>query len=193
MPTPCALATDASVGVLLAPGCEEIEALAVTDALFRAGVRADLISVDGSAEVLSSHGVRIGADLALDEADLSSYEVLVLPGGMPGTTHLAAHPTVLAEIDRRAAADLPIAAICAAPSILAQRGHLRGRRATANPGFMSVLEDSGAHPVLASVVRDGTIFTSRGAGTALDLGIALVAFLRGEDEAAEVARALVHH
>ncbi len=192
MTAPDELTTDTVVGVLLAPGFEEVEALAVVDALFRAGVRTDLISVEGSTEVKSSHGIRVGADLALDEADLTSYEVLFLPGGMPGTTNLAAHPVIGAEIDRRVHADLPIAAICAAPSILAERGHLHARQATANPGFMNTLEKAGAHTLLTPVVVDGNIFTSRGAGTALDLGIALVAFLRGETEAEKVATALVY-
>lgn len=192
MPAPAEPATDASVGVLLAPGFEEVEALAVVDALFRAGVRADLVSVEGTADVVSSHGVRIGSDLALDDADLASYAILFLPGGMPGTTNLSANPVIGAEIDRRARAGLPIAAICAAPLILAERGHLAGRTATANPGFMSVLEDAGAHTILTPVALDGPIITSRGAGTALELGIALVALLRGEAEAERVATALVH-
>ena len=192
MPTPPQLSTERSVAALLAPGFEEVEALAVVDALFRAGVRADLISVDGTDTVLSSHGVRIGADLALADAELGSYEILFLPGGMPGTTRLAANPVIGAEIDRRAAAGLPIAAICAAPSILATRGHLQGRTATANPAFMTVLAEAGAETVDTPVALDGRIVTSRGAGTALDLGIALVEVLLGPEEAARVATALVH-
>lgn len=192
MPTPREVLTDAAVAVLLAPGFEEVEALAVTDALYRGGIRADLISVDNTPEVVSSHGVRIGADVALRDVDLAAYEVLFLPGGLPGTTNLAAHPVVSAEIDRRAAAGLPIAAICAAPSILAERGYLRGRVATANPWYMGVLADNGAVTQDAPVAADDAIVTSRGAGTALELGVALVRRLRGEDVAAQVAEDLVH-
>lgn len=192
MPTPTHLSCDQCVAVLLAPGFEEVEALSVVDALYRGGVRVDLISVEGTHKVVSSHGVSIEADLPLHEADLASYAILFLPGGMPGTTNLEANPAVGDEIDRRVQAGLPIAAICAAPSILAKRGHLQGRTATANPAFMSVLAANGAQLVDTPVAIDKQIFTSRGAGTALDLGIALVSHLLGPEAAKRVAEGLVH-
>lgn len=192
MPTPATPATDKSVAVLVAPGLEEVEALAVVDALYRAGIRADLIAVDDQPLIESSHGVRILCDTVLAEAELASYEVLFLPGGMPGTRNLAANEAIGAEIDRRARCGLGLAAICAAPSILAERGHLQGRRATANPGFMSAIEEGGARALEERVVIDGPILTSRGAGTAFELGFAIIERLLGADAAAKVRSALVH-
>ena len=187
MPTPKTLSITDSVAVLLANGCEEVEALAVVDALYRAGIRADLISLESEPRVVSSHGILIGADLVLDEADLPSYTVLFLPGGMPGTLALKEDPRVRAEVLRRAEASQMIAAICAAPSILAELGVLDGRQATANPGFMDALCAGGALASSECVVVDGTIVTSRGAGTALELGVELVRLLVG-DEAARSGR-----
>ncbi len=86
MPTPENLATDATVAIMLADGFETVEALAVADILFRAGVRTDLISVTDARHVTSSHGIRVVADLMLEDVDLSTYTVLFLPGGLPGTT-----------------------------------------------------------------------------------------------------------
>ena len=92
MPTPENLATDATVAIMLADGFETVEALAVADILFRAGVRTDLISVTDARHVTSSHGIRVVADLMLEDVDLSTYTVLFLPGGLPGTTNLRPRP-----------------------------------------------------------------------------------------------------
>ena len=102
MPTPENLATDATVAIMLADGFETVEALAVADILFRAGVRTDLISVTDARHVTSSHGIRVVADLMLEDVDLSTYTVLFLPGGLPGTTNLKATPAIQAEVLRRA-------------------------------------------------------------------------------------------
>ena len=102
MPTPDKLATDAAVAIMLAEGFEEVEALAVTDVLYRAGVRADLISVTDARHVTSSHGIRVVADRMLEDTDLSTYELLFLPGGMPGTLGLKATPAIQEEVLRRA-------------------------------------------------------------------------------------------
>ena len=144
MPTPTTLSTTDTVAVLLATGFEEVEALAVVDALYRAGIRADLISIENERHVASSHGIKVVADLMLDDADLASYTVVFLPGGMPGTLRLKENAQVRAEVVRRTEVSLKLAAICAAPSILAELGVLEGRRATANPGFMDALSAGGA-------------------------------------------------
>lgn len=115
MPTPDKLATDATVAIMLADGFEEVEALAVADVLYRAGVRSDLISVTDARHVTSSHGIRVVADLMLEDVDLSTYTVLFLPGGIPGTLGLKATPAIQVEVLRRSDAAQPIAAICAAP------------------------------------------------------------------------------
>ncbi|MDC4233752.1 DJ-1/PfpI family protein [Actinomyces sp. B33] len=196
MPTPNTLATDAAVAVLMAPGLEEVEALAVVDILYRAGIRADLIALDadgaGRPRVVSSHGIDIGCDLLLDDASLADYAMVFLPGGLPGTTILADSPVVADEIRRRGAHGLPVAAICAAPSILADLGLLDGRSATANPAYMTAIADAGATALEDAVVVDGPIITSRGMGTAIDLGLQIVRTLLDEDAVARVADGIVY-
>ena len=187
MPPPEKLATDATVAIMLADGFEEVEALAVADVLYRAGVRSDLISVTDARHVTSSHGIRVVADLMLEDVDLSSYTLLFLPGGMPGTLGLKATPAIQAEVLRRSDAAQPIAAICAAPSILSELGVLDGRHATANPAFVKAIAEGGAIVHENPVVVDEFIITSRGAGTSLELGLEIVRYLLGD----EVARGVV--
>ena len=191
MPTPENLATDATVAIMLADGFETVEALAVADILFRAGVRADLISVTDARHVTSSHGIRVVADLMLEDVDLSTYTVLFLPGGLPGTTNLKATPAIQAEVLRRADEGEAMAAICAAPSILSELGVLDGRHATANPAFVKAIAEGGAIVHENPVVVDEFIITSRGAGTALELGLEIVRYLLGDEVVDEVARGVV--
>ena len=189
MPTPEKLATDATVAIMLADGFEEVEALAVADVLYRAGVRSDLISVTDARHVTSSHGIRVVADLMLEAVDRST--VLFLPGGMPGTLGLKATPAIQTEVLRRSDESQPIAAICAAPSILSELGVLDGRHATANPAFIKAIAEGGAIVHENPVVADEFITTSRGAGTALELGVELVRQLLGDEAAEEVSRGVV--
>lgn len=191
MPTPNTLSTTDTVAVLLATGFEEVEALAVVDALYRAGIRADLISIENERQVVSSHGIKLVSDLMLEDADLPSYTVVFLPGGMPGTLGLKANERVREELTRRASSGEKTAAICAAPSILAELGVLQGKRATANPGFMDALSAGGAQAETTPVVVDGNIVTSRGAGTALELGFELVRQLLGDEAAQQVRESVV--
>lgn len=191
MPTPENLATDATVAIMLADGFETVEALAVADILFRAGVRTDLISVTDARHVTSSHGIRVVADLMLEDVDLSAYTLLFLPGGMPGTLGLKATPAIQTEVLRRADAGQPVAAICAAPSILAELGVLEGRHATANPAFVKAIAAGGAIVHENPVVVDEFIITSRGAGTSLELGLEIVRYLLGDEVVDEVARGVV--
>ena len=191
MPTPTTLSTTDTVAVLLATGFEEVEALAVVDALYRAGIRADLISIESERHVVSSHGIKLVSDLMLEDADLASYTVVFLPGGMPGTLGLKANERVREELTRRASSGEKTAAICAAPSILAELGVLQGKRATANPGFMAALSAGGAQAETTPVVVDGNIVTSRGAGTALELGFELVRQLLGDEAAQHVRESVV--
>ena len=191
MPTPENLATDATVAIMLADGFETVEALAVADILFRAGVRTDLISVTDARHVTSSHGIRVVADLMLEDVDLSTYTVLFLPGGLPGTTNLKATPAIQAEVLRRADEGEAMAAICAAPSIFAELGVLDGRHATANPAFVKAIAAGGAIVHENPVVVDEFIITSRGAGTSLELGLEIVRYLLGDEVVDEVARGVV--
>ena len=184
-------ATDARVAVFIAPGLEEIEGLTVVDLLFRAGIPCDTVAITPERTVTSSHEVTIVCKRSIDDEGFAfdDYDMLVLPGGIPGTPNLRACEPLCAEVVARAEAGRPLAAICAAPSIFAELGLLKGRRATSNPGFQHVLAERGAE-LLADepVVVDGNLITSQGAGTAMPFALEIVRHYLG-DEAVERVRA----
>ncbi|MGI6755963.1 MAG: DJ-1 family glyoxalase III [Atopobiaceae bacterium] len=186
--------TDKKVAACLAPGCEEVEALAVTDVLFRMGIQADLVAVSDKRTITSSHKVTITCAYTLDEVDLNTYDMIFLPGGMPGTNNLAAAEKLMDAVDNFVRAGKDVAAICAAPAvILARRGHLVGRRATANPNFQAELAQNGAEVVTNErVVISDNILTSQGMGTAADLGLAIVERYLGKDAADEAKQKIVY-
>ena len=184
-------ASDARVAVFVAPGLEEIEGLTVVDVLYRAGVPCDTVAITDAREVTSSHEVTIVCDRSIADAGFSfdDYAMLVLPGGIPGTPNLRACEPLCDALRRFAEKDRPLAAICAAPSILAELGLLEGRRTTANPGFQHVLAEHGAEVAADEpVVVDGNLITSQGAGTAMAFGLEIVRHFLG-DEAVERVRA----
>lgn len=185
-------ATSHRVAALIAPGLEEVEALAVVDLLYRAGIRTDMIAVGPQVQVVSSHSITLTCDHVLDQVDLADYDLLFLPGGIPGTPNLDACEPLMAEVEARVRAGRPVAAICAAPSILAELGLLDGRRATANPGFLHVLKENGAEVSEDSVVVDGNLLTSRGMATAVDLGLEIIRFLLDDAAVEAVKKGVVH-
>ena len=174
------------VALLVAEGLEEIEGLTVVDLLFRAGIPCDTISIVPERTVTSSHKVTIVCDRSLADEDFSfaDYGLIVLPGGVPGTPNLAACKPLTDELCRRMAADEPVAAICAAPSVLGRMGMLRGRKATCFPGFEKELE--GAEYTGAHVETDGNVITAKGAGCALTFGHAIVSYAVSKEEADKV-------
>ncbi|WP_103063480.1 DJ-1 family glyoxalase III [Actinomyces qiguomingii] len=192
MPTPDNPTTDKKIAVLIAEGLEEVEALAVVDVVFRAGIRAELIAVGDSLTVTSSHKVVLTCEALLSEVDLDDYDMVFLPGGIPGTPNLKAVPAVTDEVTARVQAGRPVAAICAAPSILAELGLLQGRDATSNPNFMGVLAEHGARTSQAAVVVDDQLLTSRGMGTAIELGLEIVRHYLGDDAVDAVKRGIVY-
>jgi 4-methyl-5(b-hydroxyethyl)-thiazole monophosphate biosynthesis len=182
------------VAVFVAEGLEEIEGLTVVDLLFRAGIPCDTVSITQGRTVTSSHKVTIVCDrsIADDDFDFSAYRLVVLPGGVPGTPNLAACEPLAAELRRRFDEGLPVAAICAAPTILAELGLLEGRHATCYPDRQGVLADHGAIVDEGNVVVDANLTTSRGMGTAIDFGLSLIAQIKGQDEADRISRAIVY-
>ena len=187
-------ASDARVAVFVAPGLEEIEGLTVVDLLFRAGIPCDTVAITASRQVTSSHEVTIVCDRSIEDPDFSfdEYDLLVLPGGIPGTPNLRACEPLCAALRSFAEKGRPLAAICAAPSILAELGLLEGRRATSNPGFQHVLAEHGAELVAdAPVVVDGNLITSQGAGTAMAFGLEIVRHFLGDDAVERVAAGVV--
>ena len=178
------------VCVFLADGFEEIEGLTVVDLLRRAGVETQTVSISDSRTVTGSHQIAVRADLCLKDADFKETELLVLPGGMPGTKKLEAQEELMAQIDAFYAEGKYIAAICAAPSIFGHRGILKGRKACCYPSFESHLE--GADVTKGPVEISENVITSRGMGTAVDFGLAIAEVFCGREKAEEMAGTIVY-
>jgi len=177
----------ASVLVPLAQGCEELEAVTVIDLMRRAGIDVVTAGLDDQM-VKASRGIVLVPDTTLDEALKREYDMVVLPGGLPGAEHLDNDPRIHALLRDMAASGRYTAAICAAPGVLAHSGLLEGRQATSFPG---VLDDvAGIDYRTEAVVEDGTIITSRGPGTAMDFALTLIERLVGKIKRDEVEGAL---
>ncbi|MDO5154823.1 MAG: DJ-1/PfpI family protein [Eubacteriales bacterium] len=176
--------------LFLATGFEEVEALTVCDLLRRAKVDCKLVSVTGDYDVMSSHGITIRADLLFDEKDLSDGEMIILPGGIPGTPNLKAHKGLHDLILAYQETGKYLAAVCAAPTVYGEMGLLEGKKATCYPGMEEGL--LGATPQSDSVVVDGQFITSRGVGTSIDFGLTLVSLLENEQLANELAVGIVY-
>ncbi len=175
--------------VFLANGFEEIEALATVDILRRAGLTVSTVGIGGNT-VMGAHGIAVQADLT-DGEPLPSYdelEAVVLPGGLPGTTNLAASAVVTQYVTEAAARGALVCAICAAPSVLGNLGLLRGKRATCYPGYEDQL--LGAAVSGESVTADHGIVTAKGAGVTVEFALAIVSALISPDKAREIGDAM---
>ena len=178
------------VYIFLADGFEDIEGLTVVDLMRRAGIDIQTVSIKDTREVETSHGISLLTDGVFSEMDFSDADMLVLPGGMPGTRYLGEYQpltSLLTDFYHRGG---KIAAICAAPSVFAQLGFLEGKKATSYPSFMDKL--TGAETSEDAVVTDGNVTTSRGLGTAIDFALALIGQLCGEAKAGEIADSIVY-
>ena len=170
----------ARILVPLAQGCEELEAVTIIDLLRRAQLEVVTAGLD-EGPVRASRGTRLLPDATLDEALSRDYDMIVLPGGLPGADHLDRDPRIHALLARMAEQGGYIAAICAAPKVLVNAGLLRGRRATAFPGALDGLELDGIELGDEAVVTDGRVITSRGPGTAMDFALTLIELLVGRE------------
>lgn len=178
------------VGIFMANGCEEIEALTVVDILRRGDVDITTISITDVAEVTGAHLITFRTDTVKSAVTFSGLDGIILPGGMPGTLNLKADDTVQQVIRDFAAEGKMVAAICAAPSVFGEAGLLHGKKATCHPGFEPKL--TGAEICEQPVVRDGNIITSRGMGTAVPFGLEILNYFKGEEAVKEVARGLAY-
>lgn len=176
------------VCVLLAEGFEEIESLTVSDIIRRANVDCDLVSIKGG-KVKSSHGVVIEADEIFDES--MEYDLVVLPGGMPGATNLRDDERVIKFIKNQNKEGKLIGAICAAPIVLAKAGLTEGRNITSYPGFEDELGN--CNYLEESVVVDNNIITSRGPATAMEFAYKLLEKLGYVDEADSIAKGMLYN
>lgn len=165
--------------IIVNNGLEECEALIVYDLLYRAGIDVKLVGFEN--EVISSHNVKFHADLLLDEVDTSEYECLILPGGMPGTKHLKEDKRVSDMIDEFVKDDKWVCAICAAPSILLEKGLLRNEKFTCFPGF-----EGEYTPCCDKAVQDGKFITGKGMGAAFEFSALIIENLLGKEKAKEV-------
>lgn len=175
--------------MFLADGFEEIEAITTIDILRRAELLIKTVGI-GTPTPTGSHGIKVCTDLSEEQASFTDLEMVILPGGMPGTLNLEKSRVVDSFLDFCAENDKYIAAICAAPSILGKKGLLKGKKATCYMGFEDFLE--GAILSQDSVCMADRIITSRGAGTAMDFGLALVGLLCGEERSKLLAAAMVY-
>ncbi len=176
------------VYVFFAEGFEEIEALTVVDMLRRVNVETVMVSIGEDRTVKGAHNIPVVTDGLFTEFSYEDGTMAVLPGGMPGTNHLMAHEGLKKVLLSYQEEKKYLAAICAAPSVLGMNGLLEGRHATCYPGFEEKL--LGAKALPDAVVMDGTIITSRGMGTAISFGAALVSVLAGEETAEELLKAI---
>lgn len=175
--------------VFLAQGFEEVEAITPIDLLRRAGKKVITVGV-GNNTIVSSHKISVITDTVVQEAPLTDeLEMIILPGGMPGTLNLEKSEYVQKAIDFSMERNLPIGAICAAPSILGHKGILNGKNAVCYSGFEEQL--TGANVGTDAVVVDGNIITARGAGVALKFALKLVEIAVSADESKSLAKAIL--
>ena len=185
--------SDRKVALFLANGCETIEALTVADILFRAGIPCTRVSVSSTPVVVTSHNVTVIADTTVDHLNWDEYDMLVLPGGIPGTPNLRACASLMKQVVRFHREGKMIAAICAAPSIFADLGLLKGVRAACNPSVEQILIDNGAELVRENAVTTGNIITSRAMGTAIPFALAIVEHYKGREAADQLGRSILYY
>ena len=180
----------ANVGVFLADGFEEVEALTIVDLLRRAAINVEMISINGSLKVTGAHDISVNADSLFREGAYADCDMMFLPGGMPGTTNLAENVELSNEIKRFVKSRKYLAAICAAPSVYGQLGILEGKKATCYPGFEAKLV--GAEILKDNVVKDDIFITSRGVGTAMDMALKIIEIFEGKGKADEISKGIIY-
>lgn len=178
------------VYIFLSDGFEEIEGLTVVDLLRRAEIDISMVSIMDRKSVTGAHGITIEADVLYDDVDFSQAEMLVLPGGMPGTKHLGEHEALVARLKSFNDKNKLIAAICAAPSVLGVNGILKGKKATCYPGFEDKLIDALVSD--EAVVKDQNIITSRGLGTAIPFALKIIELLKGKDASELISKSIIY-
>ena len=178
------------VSVILADGFEEIEALTVVDLLRRAQIYVDTVSISDDYMVSGSHGISVQTEDLFEEVDFADFDMIVLPGGMPGTANLGNHSGVRKAVRDFAECGKYVAAICAAPTVLSNLGLLKGKRVTCYPAMEKEIQ--GGVLMRTPVVADGNIITGQAAGAAIDFALKLIEVLAGKEKARNIAEAIVY-
>jgi len=179
------------VAVHFAPGFEEVEGLTVVDILRRANIQTVMVGVHNEKVVEGSHGIKIVVDKLLEEVDYEKLDMIVLPGGQPGTKNLEANDEFRKKIIECDLDEKYIASICAGPSIIGKMGFLEDREATCYPAVKDTLFGAKYRDDLPVIV-DGRFITSRGLGTAIDFSLKLVEILESKEEVEKIREAILH-
>jgi protein deglycase len=177
------------VFIFLANGFEETEAIATIDVLRRGDVAVKIVSITGEATVTGSHGIQIVADALFEGLSFNDSELLILPGGMPGTQNLQNHEELGELLKKQFSSNQYLAAICAAPKILGHLNLLHGKEVICYPGYEDEL--TGATLSKLNVVCDGNIITAKGVAFAIDFGLKLLELLKGKAVADKVAQGML--
>ncbi len=181
---------DKKVYIFLAQGFEESEAIIPIDVLRRGGIQVKMVSITGKKEVTGSHGITVIADSLFEEVDYKDADLLILPGGMPGTLNLKAHKALNGLVVETAAnKNKLVGAICAGPTVLGQNNLLVNKNATCYPGFEKEL--TGANFTGEQVEVADNIITANGVGAAMKFALKLVTLLSDEDKAKDLADKMV--
>lgn len=178
------------IAVFFAEGYEEIEGLTVVDLCRRAGIEVEMVSVTDSLQVTGSHQIPVIMDKFLADVNFDELDMIVLPGGMPGTRNLEKVPVLMEQVKAFASDGRYIAAICAAPSVFGHLGVLQGKNACCYPGFEEEL--TGALVSYNSCEADGHIITARGMGCAIDFGLKIIEKLVNEQKSAEIGSGIIY-
>ncbi|MBT5230028.1 MAG: DJ-1/PfpI family protein [Methylococcales bacterium] len=177
--------------VPLAQGCEELEAVTIIDLLRRADISVTTAGLDEK-PVTASRGVILLADKTLDQCTDELYDMVVLPGGLPGSDYLNDDPRIQKVLTNTINDGHYVAAICAAPKVLANAGLLNNKRATSYPGVLDEMAlPSTTLDSISPVIQDGLVITSRGPGTAMDFALKLIEVLAGKERRLDVEKGLV--
>lgn len=180
------------VYIFLADGFEDMEAIATRDVLLRGGVDVQTVSITDDPFVTSSHGITVSVDLTRDDFDDDAPAVMIFPGGMPGSKNLAEHAELMEILQDHWERGGAVAAICAAPGlVVSQLPGLEGLRFTCFDGFEDALKAKGAVFTPESAVTDGRLITGRGAGHAVNFGLAILRYLKGDEAAQKVQAGLM--
>ncbi|MBF6057844.1 DJ-1 family glyoxalase III [Thiomicrorhabdus heinhorstiae] len=180
----------AKVLVPLAQGCEELEAVTLIDLMVRAGIEVVTASLDDERVITASRGVQLIAQTTLDQVLGQEFDLVVLPGGLPGADYLNEDPRIIELLQRTVQHGGLSAAICAAPKVLVSAGLLDNREATSYPGVIDVEPAPGMQYLDLPVVDAGSVLTSKGPGTAMDFALILIERLCGAEKRLEVEQGL---
>jgi 4-methyl-5(b-hydroxyethyl)-thiazole monophosphate biosynthesis len=177
------------VFIFLANGFEETEAIATIDVLRRGNVAVTIVSITGEEVVTGSHGIKVVADALFEDLTFDHNELLILPGGMPGTQNLQNHEELGKLLKKQVSNNQYLGAICASPKVLGHLNLLNGKEVICYPGYENEL--TGATLSKLNVVRDGSIITAKGPAFTIEFGLKLLELLRGKEAADKVAQGML--